>query len=59
MIAILKLLVGGFVVTAVALIFLTYVYTKCKNDDRNTLLSKAIGVAIGVAIMALGIWALS
>lgn len=59
MIAILKLLIGGFVATAVTLIFITYVYTKCKNDDPNTFLNKSIGFTIGVAIMALGIWALS
>lgn len=40
MIAILKLFVGCFVATAVALIFLTYVYEKCKNDDLNTFLNK-------------------
>lgn len=59
MITILKILVGAFVATFVALIFVMYTYTKCKNDDPDAFLNKVIGVTIGITIMALGIWVLS
>lgn len=56
---ILKAFVGGLVLACIVLMFVYYLWTKCKNDDPNTLLNKAIGFCIGVAIMALGIWVLS
>lgn len=59
MIMLIKSIVGAFVLAFIALIFVYYLWTKCKNDDFNAFLNKAIGVFIGVAVLALGIWLFS